>query len=174
MNWYVLFVRTGQEHRVERFLKVRLEDDMYAPFVPLHEMFLKTSGVVKKVVKPLFPGYVFIESDAPCQELLERTNTFAYTLSDVVRILKYSDREFAMRESEKQMLLSLCNQDYCIESSGGIIEGDRIHIMHGPLRGRESIVRKIDRHKRKAWIEMEFMGDRRLVGVALEIVARVG
>ena len=48
------------------------------------------------------------------------------------------------------MLLSLCNDSHCIKSSIGIIEGDKIHITDGPLVRWESI-KKVDRHKRKAW-----------------------
>jgi transcriptional antiterminator NusG len=51
--------------------------------------------------------------------------------------------------------------------------GDKIHITDGPLKGRESIVRKVNRHKRLAWIEIKFMGEARLVSVALEIVDKI-
>lgn len=71
------------------------------------------------------------------------------------------------------MLLSLCNDDHCIESSSGIIEGDRIHIIEGPISGRESIVKKVNRHKRQAWIEIEFLGSMRLISVALEVVEKI-
>jgi len=37
----------------------------------------------------------------------------------------------------------------------------------------ESIVKKVNRHKREALIEIEIMGDARLVTVALEIVKKV-
>lgn len=37
----------------------------------------------------------------------------------------------------------------------------------------ESIVRRINRHKRQALIELEIMGDVRMVTVALEIVKKV-
>lgn len=54
-----------------------------------------------------------------------------------------------------------------------LMVGDRIQILDGSLKGLESIVRKVNRHKRQAWIEIEFMGDIRLVSVALEIVEKV-
>ncbi|MNI87243.1 KOW motif protein [compost metagenome] len=78
-----------------------------------------------------------------------------------------------MRDCERQVLESLCNDRYCIECSTGIIEGDNIRIIEGPLKGRSSIVKKIDRHKRQAVIQLEFMGDIRLVNVALEIISKV-
>ncbi|MCX8131472.1 MAG: hypothetical protein N3I35_15440 [Clostridia bacterium] len=43
----------------------------------------------------------------------------------------------------------------------------------GPLQGRESIIRKINRHKRRAEIELMWFGDLRQVSVALEIVCKI-
>ncbi len=173
MYWYVLFVRTGREHKVEQFLKERLDTCTYVPFVPLQERFFKAAGTVKKELKPLFPSYVFIESEISSHEFIKKTSALIYTSRDIVSILKYSDTEIAMRESEKQMLLSLCNDDHCIESSSGIIKGDRIHITDGPLKEWKSIVREVNRHKRQALIEIEFMGGTRLISVALEIVEKI-
>ncbi len=170
MFWYVLFVKTGREYKVEQFIKEQLDSEVFMPFVPLQEILFKKDGIVKKELQLLFPGYVFVESELTSHEFLKRTSTIIYTSRLIVSLLKYSDEEIAMRESERQVLLSLCNDEHCIESSSGIKEGDRIHILGGPLKGQESIIKKVNRHKRKAWIEIEFMGSIRLVCVALEFV----
>lgn len=169
--WYVLFVRTGQEYRVEQFLRKYLDKDTFLPFVPLQESLFKKAGKIKKEYSPLFPGYVFVESELSNQEFIERINAFIYTSQDIVCLLRYSEAQFSMKESERQMLLSLCNDCHCVELSSGFIEGDKIYITDGPLKGRESIVRKINRHKRQVWIEMEFMGELKRVRIALELVA---
>ena len=173
MYWYVLFARTCHEQKVERILKRQLDNNIFTPFIPMLELIFKNSRRVKKELKPLFPGYVFIESEVVGHEFLKEIRTSLYTTDDIFRVLRYSNTEIALRESEKQMLLSLCNNDYCIESSCGFIEGDRVYIIEGPLKGFESIIRKIDRHKRTALIEIEFMGDLRLVHVGLEIIRKI-
>lgn len=173
MYWYVLFVQTGREHKVEQLLKEQLESEVFIPFVPLQEILFKKDGSVKKELQPLFPGYVFVESELSSEGFFKRTSTLIHTLHNIVSLLRYSDTEIAMRESERQMVLSLCNDDHCIESSSGIMVGDRIHILEGPLKGCERIVRKVNRHKRQAWIEIEFMGSMRSVCLALEIVDKI-
>lgn len=127
---------------VENFLNEQLDSDLFMPFVPLQEKLFKIAGIVKRELKPLFPAYVFIESGLPSQEFIRRTSTSFYVSHMIVGLLKYSDTEIAMRELERRILLSLCNDEHCIESSSGIIEGTRIHITGGPLKGRESIVKK--------------------------------
>lgn len=78
-----------------------------------------------------------------------------------------------MKDHERIMLLSLCNDNYCIEKSSGIVVGTRIFIKEGPLMGKESIIKRIDRHKRKAIIDLECMGVLSQVHVGLEIVEKI-
>ncbi len=173
MYWYVFFVKTGKEYKVVQYLKDRLDQNVFMPFVPLEERLFKTAGKVKRELKPLFPGYVFIETDLPSKEFIKRTSILIHTSLDIICLLRYSNTEVAMRESERQMLLSICNDERCIESSIGIIKGDRIYITDGPLKGKESIVCKINRHTRRAIIKLGFLGEERLVNVSLEIVKKI-
>ncbi len=173
MYWYVLFVQTGREHKVEIFLKEWFDAEILVPFVPLQEILFKKAGTVKKQLKPLFPGYVFIESELTSQEFLKKTSTLIYTSHFIVSLLKYSDTEISMRDAERQILLGLCNNSHCIESSSGIINGDRIQIIDGPLKGYESIIKRVNRHKRQALIEIELIGDRRQISVPLEVVQKI-
>ncbi len=173
MYWYVLFVKAGKERKVEQYLKKQLNAEAGIPFIPLQEILFRRSREEKKELRHLFPGYVFIESILSGQEFIKVINPLIYKLSDIINLLKYSDSEIAMKEAERQMLLNLSNNDHCIETSYGIIEGDKIHISSGPLKGKESVVKKLNRHKREALIEIEIMGDVRLISVALEIVDKV-
>nr|WP_240464225.1 antiterminator LoaP [Paenibacillus apiarius] len=168
-----MFVRTGKEHVIKQLFNERLDSDVCKPIVPLQERFFKIAGTVKKELKPLFPSYVFLESKLSSLEFIKSTNALIYTSRDIFRLLRYSESEVSMRDSERQALVSLCNDDYCIRSSCGIIEGDSIQITDGPLKGWDSKVKKINRHKRQAVIELELMGDIRLVNVALEIVKKI-
>lgn len=173
MYWYVLFVKANKERKVEKYLKKQLSADEGIPFIPLQEILFRRSGEEKKELKFLFPSYVFIESILSEQEFIKVINPLIYKIGDIISLLKYSDSEIAMKESERQMLLNLSNNNHCIEASYGIIEGDKIRISSGPLMGKESIVKKVNRHKREALIEIEIMGDVRLVSVTLEIVDKV-
>ena len=46
-------------------------------------------------------------------------------------------------------------------------------IVDGPLKGLETVVRKINRHKKTALVEMHMFGRRQDVAVGLEIVSRM-
>ena len=173
MYWYVLFVKSGKERKVEQFLSEQLDKKISLPFIPLQEILFRKAGVLKRELKLLFPGYVFIESMLPSQQFIKEVNTIIKRCGDIIGLLKYSDTEISMKETEKNMMISLCNNEHCIEASYGVIEGDAIRVFEGPLKGLESVVRKVNRHKREALIEIEIMGGARLVTVALEVVEKV-
>ena len=45
--------------------------------------------------------------------------------------------------------------------------------MSGPLQGKEGYIKKIDRHKRRAFLEMPMFGRVQKIQVGLEIVAKI-
>ncbi len=81
--------------------------------------------------------------------------------------------EFAVFPCEIPYVMDMCQDKNVIGISKGIIKNGRLVITSGPLRDREDMVRKIDRHKRTARIEIPFIGNRREVTVGLEIYEKL-
>ena len=63
-----------------------------------------------------------------------------------------------LTDSEVLLLQKLGGDDQIVETSIGVMEQDKIRITRGPLMGLEGCIKKIDRHKRTAWLEIEMMG----------------
>lgn len=88
--------------------------------------------------------------------------------------LKYGNSDdIAVREEEQAALLRFCNDDHCIESSIGFIEGDRFYIESGPMVGMESVIKEINRKKIEASFELEFMGNITRFTVGLELLRKI-
>lgn len=60
-----------------------------------------------------------------------------------------------------------------IKMSHGYIENDRIVITDRPMKDYEGTIKKINRHKRKSIIEVEFFGRNMEISVGLEIVRKM-
>ena len=177
-NWVILFVRTGTEEELVVTLRNRLNAKEYFPFFPAKELPYKTKGIFRKVRMPLFPGYLFIKTAIEPQSIagnlkavLREDDDFP---NDIFRLLHYGKdkNNVVVRESERIFWENLLDADFCIGESKGIIEGDRVRVVSGPLVGREGLIKRIDRHKRKAIIESEMMGSVHRVMVMLEVVGR--
>ncbi|GHT31223.1 hypothetical protein FACS1894214_2330 [Planctomycetales bacterium] len=171
-NWVVLFVRTGSENKLLQTLKENLNTDDYLPFLPSKETSFRRKGIVHKFRKPLFPGYIFLQTEKEPSIIADDLKAVLRGVKGIYSLLHYgSDKtDVAMCESERLYWERLFDSDFCIAGSVGFIEGDKVYVTSGALVGLEGSIKKINRHKREAIIEMEMMGTKREVTLMLEIV----
>ena len=171
--WYVLFVKTGKEHRTENYIREWDKENLLMPFIPILETYFKKRGIVKKETELLFPGYLFVETELEPLGFLNIIRPLIYRNDDIIKVLSYDSCDIALREEERRDLLRLCDDNNTIEASVGFIVGDKIYVTEGALAGRESIIKKIDRHKMEAVIELNFMGCVRQVKMALRVLEKI-
>ena len=163
--WYVVQVRTGDELKLAERFKHEIKAEGEDVFVPLFERRKCIRGSWTKVTKPLFPGYIFFQTE-DAEDLyfrLKRIDAFT-------RILATGREYTPISEEEEEFLRYLIGDDYIAQESIGVIEGDHIIVMRGPLYGLEGNIVKINRHKRIAIIRADFMGSSRDIKVGLEII----
>ena len=163
-----------------RSLKEKLNVGEYQPFLPVKEMPRRNRGVIRKERKLLFPGYVFIQTEIETGLIAEKLKSALTDVTEkwyegIYSILHYGDnkKDVAVREKERLYWECLFDVDFCIKGSVGVIEGDTIRVTSGPLAGMESRIKRINRHKREAVVEMDVMGAVREVKLMLEVVAKV-
>ena len=120
----------------------------------------RSRGVVHKMRKPLFPGYVFVQTGVEPSLIADWLAKVLGNVKDIYSILHYGDdeRDVVIRESEHLYWEHLFDADFCVVGSIGFIEGDMVRITSGTLMGLEGRIKKINRHKREAIVEMEMMG----------------
>ena len=174
MNWYVLFTLTGKEEELVDRISKTFDLDAAKPFVPKRENLFKRRGCVYKSVEILFPGYVFVASEIKNIDFAITTRKILEQVNRKFRLLgDKNDHYYIVSNRDKELLGELMDNNYCIPSSSGIIENERVIITEGPMRGKESIIKKIERHKRQAVIELSFMGCIRQITVAMDIIQKI-
>jgi transcriptional antiterminator NusG len=172
-NWFIFFVHTGEEQKACEYLNKLFCNDESVAFVPQVELVYKKSGSVRKLLKPMFPGYVFADSILGERHFADLAYKYVRFSSCIFYLLGDGNLNYVMlSEDEKNFLLEFCNDDYIIEDSEGFIVGDKVFVKSGSLRGKESIIKKINRHTRRAEIELMLLGDLRRVRVGLEIISK--
>lgn len=179
--WYVLYVKTNSENRVvqdiSRYVAKRAFDFEFDPFCPESEFYYR-SKAERRLGKtyrkrPLFPGYVFVETTMPSPEFLREFGTYARGSDDVIRILRNGNSEYvALPMDERRRLEFLLRGKRCLEHSIGVIVGDKVMVHDGPLKDFEGCITRINRHNRSAEIELEMFGGTIKAQVALEIIEK--
>lgn len=166
--WYVIQVRTGTEEEIQRQCETIIDKSILEKsFVPKYEQERKYQGKWHTELKVLFPGYVFLVSD-------EKENLFfeLKRIMGLTKLLGTGETIVPLTNEEVNFLLRLGGEEQTVEMSEGIIENDRVMVTSGPLKGNEGLIRKIDRHKRKAWLEIEMFGRTVEMQVGLEVVGK--
>ena len=117
-----------------------------------YQRMLRYGGKWHLERRPLLPGRIFLAG---------------------AKTIRYGKNGAALTPCEVPCVKALCQEGNLIGISSGFIHEGKIFITSGPLKGQEDIIRKIDRHKRTAQIEISF-GDQKIqVTVGLEIYEKV-
>lgn len=166
--WYVIQVHTGTEQKIcTKCEKIISASILERCFIPYYECKKKFGGKWHIERKVLFPGYVFLVTDQ-----LKELYQGLVQIIGMARLLRIEDEILPLSPQEVNLLLKLGGEEQVVEMSEGIIAGSQVQVYKGPLSGMEGTIRKIDRHKRKAWIEIEMFGGSQLVEIGLEIVRK--
>lgn len=166
--WYVLQVRAGTEENIRVQCRKNISEAVLKRcFIPYYEEKKRIRGLWTVQRRILFPGYVFVITDDP--ELLYQSLKRVVGLT---KLIGTGDEIVPLEEEEQEFLLRMGGDDQIVRMSEGIIEQSRIIVTDGPLKGREGYIKKIDRHKRKAWLDVKLLGRVVTVQVGLEIVEK--
>ena len=167
--WCVLHVKNGSETAVEVFVSGLLQGDVKVRCFHLTRCRRnKYGGVWQTVPEDLLPGYVFIDTDQP-QEMcraLKRSGKrrMLFSCDDFISTLK---------ENERSFMESITDQDGRIVLSKVSMAPDgEISCLSGPLMHVSHLVRKMDLHRRIAEVETNFLGERHVLYLGIDIVGQ--
>lgn len=165
--WYVIQVYTGKEEETADQCRARVAVGAEEVFVPLVERMTKVRGEWEVVRTRLFPGYVFIETDRPGDLYMRLKEVRAMT-----RLLKTGEEITPLYREEEEYLRSLEDEEHVVRYSEGYLEGERLVVTSGALKGQEGKIRKILRHKRLVVLEVPLLGREVEVTLGLGVVEK--
>lgn len=169
MNCYVIQVRTSHEKEIAskcRFLisKEILEDC----FIPKYIKRKKIKGQWVDTKQILFPRYIFLVSNH-----VDELFVVLKKVPDLTKMIsKKKETIYPLTDGEVAFLSSFTDEKHIVGMSCGFIEGDKTIITSGPLKGYEGYIKKIDRHKRVAKIELDIFNKTINATVGLEIISK--
>lgn len=151
--WCILKCRPGRSGEIMASCRQTIPDSI------LQDIFVFTCDRMKRYQgswhiekTSMFPDYVFLETGniRALSECLEPYREFTCVLEDEA---EYHGLLRRVSPEEEIMLRRLGGPEHHLGISQGYISDGITHVTQGPLVGMERRIRKIDRHKRIAWIE---------------------
>lgn len=162
MKCYCVFCKTGGEASVAQ--KINIVDEAVKAIAPMRIIQEKRKGKWEEKEKALLPGYVFVYSEEEFEAYLVRK------LTDLYKVLSYDDdvRELVGKDYEYAMWV--WRHQGNINPSKVLTQGGNVKVIEGPLIDTCGVIKKLDKHKRRAWVEFEFDGISRIVVLSAEVV----
>ncbi len=169
LNWYAVQVRGSYEQRIANKCRNAIDQDiLFDCVIPQYIYKKKYLGLWHEERDILFPGYIFMITDQ-----VELLNVALRRIPDFVRIIgKKQMHIYPLEEEEVNFIRRFGKEAHIVEMSEGYVEGDRIYITKGPLRGREGSIVKVDRHKRLAYLRLNMFQKELTAKVGLEIISK--
>ena len=166
--WYVIQVINGREDVMrERIERVVSQGAIQELFYPQYQTEIKMHGEWVNTTKPLFPGYLICDTADPrtVQQCLLRMDDFA-------RVLSQDGQFVPLAKEETQLIGSFTNRgDRVVPMSEALKDGEQVVVTAGPLLGREGLIKKINRRKSTAYLELDLCGRRITTRVGLAVLS---
>ncbi|WP_028560989.1 antiterminator LoaP [Paenibacillus pinihumi] len=188
MKWYALHVETGKEDFVRSEIRKQFDPSTILSIVPKRKLIERKQGVIYEKCRTLFPGYVFIKARMNVKtyhdlkkipRYYKLLNNFRYDDCDPIR---YDDTthetedpqtELFSQIDEKEMalIIQLIDHDEIISYSSIYVENAKVKVYKGPLKGKEAMIKKIDKRKKRARIVLDFLGKQTGIDVGIEVLS---
>ena len=165
---YVIWVQTLKEHEFKARFEKEISTSLYSRLLlitRIEKQKHKEDYIEKE--RLMFPGYLFVETDCP-----DKIHETLCSQSEYIRILGNDGEFLPLSQKEEDFINRITGRSERVGMSLGIIEDGTVKVLSGPLCGFEQYIVKVDRHKRKAYLEMELFGESKKIVAGLEIVAK--
>lgn len=162
MNCYVLYC---QSYKIENLCQRFNQKEGIEAFIPQIEKHLHSTNEL--VLKPLFPGYIFIKTKLNQIEF----DTFLLLMKEekngVIRELKKDDVS-ALTKDEIHLLKLLLNEQYILKMSKGYKQTNKTIIIEGPLKQLQEHIISVNKREHFAILNIEFLNRRIKAGIEMQ------
>ena len=107
MNWYIIF---ANDNKINDLLLYFNNHPEMTAFVPKIEKLMKKIGKKVFAEVPMFPNYIFIESEFNSQEFYQIIESLEKDMDSTMRIMQSDEQKVLSLANNEKELLELNNQ----------------------------------------------------------------
>lgn len=153
-SWYALFVKTGCEEEVKRWLNLFFIPSEIKALVPKRYLLEYKQGKICSIVRTLFPGYVLIET-----QLTEDMYYRLQKIPIIYTVLHNGEYFYKIPYEEIELICQLTKYGDVVGLSRAYYnEEQRLEIVEGPLKGLEPIIKKVNKRKNRVKVNLSLHG----------------
>ncbi len=161
-EWYAVRTRSRHEEKVDK----RLKEKLFYVFLPKIEVWSRRKDRKKRILAPLFPGYLFVKCELTAEIWLEILKT--YGVSSVVSLVK---EPTPIPEYQIENIKKILDSKMALKLHPYVNVGDRVIVVDGPLEGSIGFYDRPNHEKGKLIISLDLLNrsiEVEMDGLALE------
>ena len=147
-QWYLIQFKPNSHRLAER----NLHRQEFETFLPMQKFTRRKASRFVSVLKPLFPGYMFVGVNTK----LARWQTINNTIG-VSRLISFDGKPKPLPFQLVSGLMLRCDASGALLPPKSFSEGDSVEMVAGPFANFIATVDAIDPEQR-IWVLMDFMG----------------
>ena len=150
INWYVLRIMTGHEDKVRARLERKAE--CLNILLPKEEVIHKRDGKERKKLRPLFPGYIFVQ--------MELQDEYWYSIKStpgVINFIGCGNKPSPIEDIEIDNILERIEKGETKEPVPFEV-GNLVQIIDGPFVGITGFVSDINPKKERIKVNVKILG----------------
>jgi transcription antitermination factor NusG len=156
LHWYAAYTNANHERRVAEHLTRRSVEN----FLPLYQSVRRWKDRRVQLLRPVFPGYVFVR-------LALHDRLLVLQVPGVAKLVGFNGTPTALSQKEMDALRTSLSNGVRAAPHPFLTVGRRVRVKSGPLAGMEGI---LERKKNSARIVISVELIRRAMGVEVEEV----
>ena len=154
-RWYLAQCKPNATHIAVR----NLDNQGFASFLPLQEGTKRKGKGFHHQIRPLFPGYLFVQLDAREGPWRKINST-----RGIARLVRLGAEPSVVPDAIIAGLMARCNELGIIQDAGTLVVGDRAQVTQGPFSGFIATIANIEANVR-IYILLDIMGQATTVSI---------
>lgn len=156
LSWFLVHCKPNAAHLASQ----NLRNQNFGVFLPMQKITKRKAKKFKTMLRPLFPGYLFVQIDPLAGDWRKINNT-----RGVTRIVQFGADSCPVPDTVMAALFERCDADHVLRDLGVLKSGNQARISEGPLSGLIAEIINIEPHGR-VHLLLDIMGQATNVFVA--------
>ena len=155
-QWYLVQFKPNSHRLAEK----NLNRQGFETFLPMQEISRRKASRFVADLRPLFPGYMFVNVDEEVAPWRRINGTLG-----VSKLVSFNSTLKALPLQLVSNLMQRCDTEGKLLPAKTLSSGDHVEVLTGPFANFVATVERIDA-KERVWILMDFMGQSTRIRIA--------
>ena len=147
-RWYLAQCKPNATHIAAR----NLENQDFISFLPLQECVKRKGTGFQHQIRPLFPGYLFVQLDITEGPWCKINST-----RGIARLVSFGAKPSVVPDAIIANLMARCDEMSIIQDAGALVLGAQTQVAQGPFSGFVATIADVEANDR-IYILLDIMG----------------